>query len=86
VTTTATDDRVYFGVHHYLHEIENGMVVKRRRDKVSMIADRGRLALTVVDSDGQESTVSLDLEQVSGLIEQLPVLRDWMLTGEPAAH
>ncbi len=47
-----------------------------------MIANRGRLDLTVVDEQGRESTVSLDLEQVGRVADALPALREWMLHGD----
>nr|WP_221374417.1 hypothetical protein [Actinoplanes polyasparticus] len=84
--TATIEDRVYFGVHHHLHQTNNGVLIRRTRERLSMVADRGQLNLTVVDSEGQESTVSLDVEQVGNLIESLPVLRNWMLTGEPSAY
>lgn len=85
MTTAVAEPPAYCGVHHYLHETAGGWLVRRKLDRLSMVADRGRLDLTVVDSEGKEATVQLDLNLVDQIIEQLPVLRNWVASGQPAA-
>jgi outer membrane usher protein FimD/PapC len=84
MTAPLVDDPIYFGVHYYLHHVENGVLIERSRAKLSMIADQGRLNLTVIDADGEECKVLLELEEVNSLIESLPGLRDWMISGKSA--
>lgn len=80
-----TEGPVYYGVHHHLHHVDDGVLVRRTRERVSMVADRGWLDLTVVDDDGREFTVRLDAERVDSLIRDLPALRAWMVPEEAAS-
>jgi hypothetical protein len=75
-----------FGIHHYVIPTPDGVTIGRKRENVSMVADRGELCLTVVDTDGRECTVSLDLERVDSIIRSLPGLREWMVNGEQAVQ
>lgn len=72
------DDRIY-GLRYMDHTGDEGV------GELALIADRGALKVSVKSAGGVRGRLTLDLSQVDGLIESLPKLRDWLVSGEPAA-
>lgn len=79
MTAPVIDNRI-FALRFLQHNEEDRTVTN-----VKFLADSGKFRVTI-SSGSLSSSIDLDLSQVDGLIADLPKVRDWMVSGEPAAY
>lgn len=84
VTAPVLDDEL-FGLRYCNRPVVNGVAVKGApADELILRADCGQFSLTATKADGTKVVLSLSQDQVDGLIDGLPKLRNWMASGKPA--